>query len=1197
MRNTATKSNENNARESFNFIEQLERGENPKIIEKKKKVVSSFRDIELNTDDYEDSSGSSSKQTILTDFFRLKENSDGWNKDNDIKWLEALEKSKVNAARNAGEDSLTKIPEQIQAGLYWWKKDQIEKKNLLFDQVSGGIVNTDKMEKVPSLQDFEKAPVIIGGDVEALYPSMAHIETSKVMYEAIMDTKVDFENIDYGYMNVYLLLSLGEKVMRKHGLSEIPERKNDKSKARSLHSKSNRSISNWVTKREKLTVIDKRIMLALTVQTATLVMMDSSCYTFGGEIFSQQSGSGIGLRGSACSAKILMGYWDQGWCKIQQKLGLVVHLIFRYIDDIRVYMAPIREGWSWSQSGWKFDPNFSDGLSDEERTKREISKSFNDVMKFLRFTAESAEDFENKYLPTLDVQLKVLRDGKITFKHFSKPMINNIVLQKGTALSKNTVFSSLRQDLVRRLLNTSEEEGKTTKLGIIEDFIQLLRNSGHQYAFIKSIILQAVTKYDYMVARSKKNTTDESFQPLYRARSFKEESRKILKYINYSLWYTKEDLGDPFRQRWKKFIKVKGSVNIKKQNGRKVSAEKDDRVITTTLFVPSSDNGTLLKLLEGVEREIKEETPWTVKLVEKSGIPLKNLLLPKFPLEDGCILGQECGACENNGINCRRKSVVYIAECRKCKKKLKETDDLNEEAKSVYIGETARVFRKRVEEHMTLLRNLDPKSFQLAHWAMEHDDDLECPEFTFKVLGQFRDALTRQITEAIYIMENGSLNKRNEFRMNEICRMGSKFSEKDSEKQRNDRIESRIREESKIIEFIEKVKKRSMHNSRVVDQALDTCTNGIHFNYRDTRSKRGGDKATEAGVKKKRRMNSSTPGPWRQPPAESPERVFGITPIRGRNDSPDQVNPEIYTDRDSDIKSPVDGGRTNMSNELRGSIITPRKAETSVENDQSLAKETLMLEKSSARTGCEVRSLIIESGVGELEENWYFSTYPREKTRSLDNLLDDIDLNQLDDWSGSSLREKEVGNLGNVMDSSINIGMAADKLLLAEPATPGTPGPSKRSLSPNRTTPRGRPRKFSSSQMARQEVKLNLVTVIPDELVGLNKGKGPLPEEKESFLPKPRFIETELEGEQTMPDKAAGESYHRNASGADSQMTQHSVTPRSTQGMNILLRQALSTPRRKYKANRGKKDVMNMINQPKISQLLSPKNKPPTKLQ
>ena len=98
------------------------------------------------------------------------------------------------------------------------------------------------------------------------------------------------------------------------------------------------------------------------------------------------------------------------------------------------------------------------------------------------------------------------------------------------------------------------------------------------------------------------------------------------------------------------------------------------------------------------------------------------------------------------------------------------------EKQSIYIGETARVFRKRVEEHMSSLKNLDPSSFQLAHWAKYHNDDLECPEFKFKVLGQYRDTLTRQITEAVNILDKGSLNKRHEFRINELCRLESKLS-------------------------------------------------------------------------------------------------------------------------------------------------------------------------------------------------------------------------------------------------------------------------------------------------------------------------------------------------------------------------------------------------------------------------------------
>lgn len=168
--------------------------------------------------------------------------------------------------------------------------------------------------------------------------------------------------------------------------------------------------------------------------------------------------------------------------------------------------------------------------------------------------------------------------------------------------------------------------------------------------------------------------------------------------------------------------------------------------------------------------------------------------------------------------------------------------------------------------------------------------------------------------------------------------------------------------------------------------------------------------------------------------------------------------------------------------------------------------------------------------------------------------------------------------------------MEADERLLSEPATPGTPGPSKRILSPNKTTPRGRPRKFSSSQMARREGRLNLVTVVPDELFGQNVIK--------DSLPKPRFMEPQRKKEQWEQmdlGKAAITSVESPGKTSDTNnlTNQQVVTPRTTRGCNLLFRQALSTPRRKYKLKRGKKAVENMINQPRISQLLSPVNRKP----
>ena len=83
------------------------------------------------------------------------------------------------------------------------------------------------------------------------------------------------------------------------------------------------------------------MLLALLIKVSTLALMDSTCYSFGGEIFKQVSGAGIGLRASACMAKLLMGMLDKMWAQTQISWSLVVAIYLRYIDDLRVYIYPI----------------------------------------------------------------------------------------------------------------------------------------------------------------------------------------------------------------------------------------------------------------------------------------------------------------------------------------------------------------------------------------------------------------------------------------------------------------------------------------------------------------------------------------------------------------------------------------------------------------------------------------------------------------------------------------------------------------------------------------------------------------------------------------------------------------------------------------------------------------------------------------
>ena len=142
----------------------------------------------------------------------------------------------------------------------------------------------------------------------ALYPSMDILGTSEIVTQAVINSKVKFRNINREMLVVYLFLVLGGEVFRESGLDEyIPERSRwRESKSKSLASKINRDLDNWRTNVNKISWEEERMLLALLIKVSTLALMDSTCYSFGGEIFKQVSGAGIGLRASACMAKLLI---------------------------------------------------------------------------------------------------------------------------------------------------------------------------------------------------------------------------------------------------------------------------------------------------------------------------------------------------------------------------------------------------------------------------------------------------------------------------------------------------------------------------------------------------------------------------------------------------------------------------------------------------------------------------------------------------------------------------------------------------------------------------------------------------------------------------------------------------------------------------------------------------------------------------
>ena len=104
---------------------------------------------------------------------------------------------------------------------------------------------------------------------------------------------------------------------------------------------------------------------------------------------------------------------------------IIIDLFVRYVDDCRLFLTAINEGWRWVDSNFVFDwkwrkEDLASGETDSERTTRQLTLAMCSLVPFLKFTGEECGMFENNTLPTLDTQIWC--DGeRVKFSFFEKP--------------------------------------------------------------------------------------------------------------------------------------------------------------------------------------------------------------------------------------------------------------------------------------------------------------------------------------------------------------------------------------------------------------------------------------------------------------------------------------------------------------------------------------------------------------------------------------------------------------------------------------------------------------------------------------------------------------------------------------------------------------------------------------------------------
>ena len=128
-------------------------------------------------------------------------------------------------------------------------------------------------------------------------------------------------------------------------------------------------------------------------------------------------------------------------------------------------------------------------MTPTEVTKRVIHGTMQDLEDFLNFTMETSDDFPMGWLATLDTELRVTANNIVDYNFYEKPMSSNVTVQRMSAMEENSKMKTLSNDLIRRLLNTSERLGLEDRIKVVDKYSQKLLNSGFKIEQVRTIVV------------------------------------------------------------------------------------------------------------------------------------------------------------------------------------------------------------------------------------------------------------------------------------------------------------------------------------------------------------------------------------------------------------------------------------------------------------------------------------------------------------------------------------------------------------------------------------------------------------------------------------------------------------------------------------------------------------------------------------
>ena len=259
---------------------------------------------------------------------------------------------------------------------------------------------------------------------------------------------------------------------------------------------------------------------------------------------------------------------------------------------------------------------------------------------------------------------------QVMFEFYAKPMTAKKVILATSAQSWGQKRSTLTQELIRRLLNCSKSLSCATRKKHLNNYMQLLKNSGYSEKFRLELLRSGLQGYNKILEAER-----DGVRPVHRPKGWKESARWLEKKRKKNNW-----LGSF----WKSCI-----------------------------FVPPTTGSELKKRMQDKEEELRAggREKYPIKIIETAGRTLEQTLVNTDPFSGNQCTDEKCEVKKNpkNKISCRRNCICYRVTCILCLQAGRPADVSNYLKSPCYFGQSAKNMHCRAIEHVSKFNSKSEK--------------------------------------------------------------------------------------------------------------------------------------------------------------------------------------------------------------------------------------------------------------------------------------------------------------------------------------------------------------------------------------------------------------------------------------------------------------------------------------------------------